>query len=302
MSAFSNGFANGVSILEIPVEPLVTPLAKVRWVDANATYNGDGTYHKPYATIADAISASATGDTIMVAAGHTENLADATAFALSTAGITIIGLGENQRRPTFTSTGTAGAVMITAANCVLQNLSFIAGIDNTVQAIDLDAAADGTIIRNCVFNDTANNKEFLKHIDIATTIANVTIEDCEFLCVAGGGMTSSIMFAGSSSDVVIRNNFFWVDCSASIIDHLTGIPTNILIHDNRMVNLDSTGVLGLGLKSDSSGTGQIFDNYIFCAEAASAIFAVTNDFYVCENYSTNNLNASGVLQPAADTI
>ncbi|RJO60808.1 MAG: hypothetical protein C4542_08140 [Dehalococcoidia bacterium] len=301
-SNFPKGFRDGVTILDLPHQPLVNPANKVLWVDSGADRNGDGSYHVPYATVAAAISAASAGDTIMIAAGHTENLSSATIFAVATASLTFIGMGEGQRIPKFTTTATAGALMVTAANCVFQNLRFVAGIDNTVQAIDLSADADGTIIRRCIFEDTASNKEFLKHIDIATTIANVIIEDCEFICTAGGGMTSSIFFTGSSSDVVIRNNFFWVDASASVIDHLTGIATNILIHDNRMVNLDATTVLGLGIKSDSTSTGQVFDNYIFCSEAASAIFAVTNDFFVCENYSTNNINASGVLQPAADTI
>jgi hypothetical protein len=301
-SNFNHGFSGGLVVQNLPVQPLVNPYNKVYWVDANAAQNSDGSYKKPFGAIADALSVAITGDVIYVAAGHTESLSGATIFAMSTEGVTVIGLGEGQRVPTFTTTATDGAVMVTAANCTLKNLKFVAGIDNTVQAIDLSAAADGARISGCVFRDTAADQEFLKHIDIATTIADVIIEDCDFSCVAGGGMTSSIFFTGTSSDVVIRNNVFYVDCSASVIDHLADIPTNILIHDNRIVNLDDTGTLGLGLKSDGAGTGQVFDNYVWCNEAASAIFAVTNDFFVCENYCANNINASGVLNPAADTI
>jgi len=301
-SNFPSGFRGGVSILNVPVEPLVNPDRTVWWVDENATTNSDGSYHKPFATVAAAISAAAAGDTIMIAAGHTENLSSATIFAVSTNSLTFIGMGEGERIPTFTSTATAGALMVSGTNNTFRNLRFVAGVDNTVQAIDISAAADGTRISGCKFEDTASDQEFLKHIDIATTVTDVIIEDCEFICTAGGGMTSSVYFTGTSTDCVIRNNFFWTDCSASIIDHLTDVPTNILIHGNRMVNLDTTTVLGLGLNSAGAGTGQVFDNYIWCAEAASAIFAVTTDYFVAENYCANNINTSGVLVPAADTI
>lgn len=400
MSNYPNGFNSGVAILNMPHQSLVDPKTKVYWVDSNAAVQSDGSYKKPFATIADAIAKALTGDLILIAAGHTENLtvvatipiaavvgvtsdgtetktftitgtdvngtvvtdtvvnpdtetlyttqifktvtsvaisgagvanitvgvvADpngicetstpsgalnmvmngayvtAVGFNVSTAGLTIIGMGEGLRIPTFTTTAQLSAVMITVANTVLENLKFVANITDCVQAIDLTLAADGTIIRNCVFRDSSASLDFLKHIDIATTVTEIVIEGCDFT-TAAGGMTSSIFFTGTSSNVIIRNSVWHVDCSASVIDHLTADPLNILIHGNRLVNIDTTSTLGLGLKSDTSGTGQVFDNYLWGATGASDVFAVTNDYFVAENYSSNDINASGVLQPAADSI
>lgn len=298
------GFASGsispiVEGLDLVNYPPVSN--KAIWVDSNGIGRADGTRNTPYTTIAAALAKAATGDTILIAAGHTENLSAATTFAISTAGITIIGLGTGNRIPTFSATADVGAVMITAANSVLQNLKFVANVtDGAVQAIDLSAAADGTIIRNCVFRDTTATKEWLKHIDIATTIANVVIEGCDFT-TAAGSMTSSIFFTGTSDHCTIRNNRWQVDASASVIDHLTGVATRLMIYGNRIVNIDTDAGLVVGVKSDSTSTGIIYDNYIQSPKAGAAVLAATNDFFVAQNFASNNINTSGVLDPGADT-
>lgn len=299
MSVFTTG--SNTPVLEgLAVHQQPSASLNTIWVDANATGPRDGSRSHPYATIDIAIGKATAGDTIVIAAGHTENLSTAATFAVDVASLTIVGLGTGNRVPTFTSTAVDGAVMITVANTVLQNLKFVSGIADTVQAIDLSAAADGTIIRNCVFRDTAA-LDFLKHIDIATTIANVVIEGCDFITGAGA-MTSSIFFAGTSDTCIIRNNSWHVDCSAGVIDHLTGNSLNLRVHGNRIVNIDTGAGLVLGVKSDSTATGAIFDNYLLGAKANAAVFACTNDFFVCENYASNDINVSGVLDPAAGAV
>ncbi|RJO60809.1 MAG: hypothetical protein C4542_08145 [Dehalococcoidia bacterium] len=302
MSKLLAASSAGAVIQGIPTSQIPNSNKKTIWVDANFTQGRrDGSRLGPYATIDAAIAKAATGDTILIAAGHTENMSTAAIFAVDVAGLTIRGLGEGERRPTFTSTAAAGACMITVANTVLENLKFVANFaTGTTQAIDLAAAADGTIIRNCAFRDTSAANEFLIHIDIATTIANVVIEGCDFT-TAAGSMTSSIFFTGTSSNVVIRNNRWQVDASASVIDHLTDNPSLIRIHNNRIVNIDVTAGLVIGLKSDDAGTGIIYDNYIQSPSTGAAVLAATNDFHVAQNFCSNDINTSGVLNPAADT-
>jgi len=301
MSKLLAASSAGAVIQGIPASQIPSTDNKTIWVDANNTKGRRiGTRENPYATIAAAIAKADTGDLILVAAGHTEDLSTAAIFAVDVEGITIRGLGEGERRPTFSSTADVGAVMITEANCVLENLKFLANVtDGAVQAIDLSADADGTIIRNCVFRDTSATKEYLIHIDIATTIANVIIEGCDFT-TAAGSMTSSIFFTGTSSNVIIRNNRWQVDCSASVIDHLTAISSILRIHNNRIVNIDDGAGLVIGVKSDSTSTGVIYDNYIQSPKNGAAVLAATNDFFVAQNFASNDINTSGVLDPAAD--
>ncbi len=402
-SNYPEGFNDGVSILNMPIQPLVNPVEKVIWVDANAEKNGDGTYRSPYKTIASAMANAKTGDTIKIAAGHTENLtvvatipvaavvgvtsdgnesgdtftitgtnaqgqpisesitgpdgtptveyttqkfktvttvavgsansgnvivgvvADpngicetstpgsainmvmngayvtAVGFNVSTAGLTIKGMGENQRIPTFTTTAQLAAVMITAANTTLQNLKFVCNITDCVQAIDLPTAASGTTIRNCVFRDSSANLDFLQHIDIGDAVTDIIIEGCDFTTYAGA-MTESVDFEGTSSYCIIRNNFWHVDCSAGVIDHLADDPLDIAVYGNRIINIDTGAGLVLGLDSSGSGTGMVFDNYVLSPKTDAEPLAVTTDYYTCENYASNTINESGVLEPAADVV
>ncbi len=301
MSSIPSVISGDAAVKGLPMNQIPGSGNRVIWVDANSGTTRKGTKDNPYATIAIAIGKAVVGDTILIAAGHTENIVDATTFAVDVAGLTIRGLGQGNRVPTFTMiTSTASAVMITVANTVLENLKFVAGLADLVQAIDLDANADGTIIRNCVFRDTGA-LDFKIHMDIDTTIANVIIEGCDFITGAGA-MTSSIFFGGSSDTCIIRNNKWHVDCSASVIDHLTGNSLNLRIHNNRIVNIDGNAGLVLGVKSDATATGAFYDNYVQCPLNSAVPFAVTSLFFVCQNFASHVINLSGVLDPAAGAV
>lgn len=296
-SNYPSGFKGGVAIQDLPLTRMLNPDSSAIWVDANAGTQGDGTYRKPYSTIDTAIGKASTGDVIIIAAGHTENLSTAAIFAVDTAGLTIVGLGEGNRRPTFTSTATAGAVMISVANTTLENLKFVSNIADCVTAVDIPAAADGTTIRNCSFTDTSSALEFLIHISVATTVTDLRVEGCDFIGKAGGAMTNSILFAGTSTDCIINDNYFFVDSSDDPIDHLVGASVNIVLMRNRIVNIDTSGVLdSIAIKSD--GTGYAEGNYGFSNKNDATIFAGAAMVWE-QNYANNTLANSGILLPAA---
>jgi hypothetical protein len=111
ISSFPNGFANGVSIRGIPL--VVSNPGRVFWVSssANADYgagsNGnDGSFRAPWATLVYAISqcTAANGDVIIVRPGHTETISSSSAMTLSKSGVAIVGLGQGNQRPKFTTT------------------------------------------------------------------------------------------------------------------------------------------------------------------------------------------------------
>ena len=63
------------------------------------------------------------GDTIYVLPGHNENVSSATALNLNIAGVAVIGLGEDEDRPTFyLDTGTTSTITISAPAVKLQNV------------------------------------------------------------------------------------------------------------------------------------------------------------------------------------
>jgi hypothetical protein len=258
----------------------------------------------PLSTIDAAINAATAsqGDIIFVMPGHAENITTATGINLDKAGISIIGLGEGNLIPTVSFTAAAGSITVGAASCSIKNIRLVANFETGVTAgITVAAAGDGLTLDGIQFRDTSATFEFLIHVTIATTITDVVIKNCSFI-TAAGTMSSSVFFAGTSSNCTIRDNYWFVDCSASVIDHLTDVPTAIAIIGNHASNVDTGAGLCVGLKSDGAATGYIADNRLFGNKGDSEPLAATNDFIVCENYVSNTLQASGVLNPAAGAV
>lgn len=133
------GFNRGVAIREMPV--LNTYSKNVLWVDSNGTTNSDGTFPRPFSTLAAAIAKASSGDTIVLKEGHAETIATAAAVTQSVAGVNIIGLGEGDRRPAFTFNGVVGAsIRFTGANSSMRNVVGIAGLDSLTNPFDVRAA------------------------------------------------------------------------------------------------------------------------------------------------------------------
>lgn len=104
--------------------------------------HGDTPY-RPFATLDYAVSQCTAnrGDYIYVLPGHAETIATATALALDVAGITVIGLGSGNTRPTFTVNGVAGAtITVSAANVTWKNCLVIAGLDGLDSTITVTGA------------------------------------------------------------------------------------------------------------------------------------------------------------------
>jgi hypothetical protein len=118
MTTFSDGlFQFGGQ----PVGPiLIPPGANCVFVHSGRGNDGNTGLDalKPLATADAAVGKclAGQGDTIVCLPGHAENLAGATSFVCDVAGIQIIGLGEGNLLPTFTTTAAAGTISITAAN------------------------------------------------------------------------------------------------------------------------------------------------------------------------------------------
>ncbi len=260
---------------------------------------------KPFLTLDYAIGVATAnqGDIIYLMPGHAENLTAADDVDLDKAGISVVGIGSGSLIPTFSCpTNADGSITIDAANVSIKNIKMVAVFATGVTtALTLTAAADYCTLDGLIFRDTAANQEFLIHATIATTITDLVIKNCNFI-TAAGTMSSSLFFAGTSANVLIENNYWFADCSASVIDHLTDIPTAISIIGNHASNVDGAAGLCVGLKSDGAATGYIANNLLFGNKNDSEPLAATNDFVVCQNFVSNTLQASGVLNPASAAV
>lgn len=241
---------------------------------------------------------ASSGDRIYLAPWHAEDLAAADTVDLDVAGVEVIGLRRGNQMPTFSTTAAAGSITIDAANVSIRGIKLVANFaTGTTTGLTITASGDGLTVEDCHFRDTSAANEFLVHISVATTVTDLTIRGCTLITLAGS-MTNSILFAGTSSNVVIENNYFFVDSADDVVDHLTAASVNLVVRYNTIINQDTdTALYCLRYKSD--GTGVAHDNR-FAYNKVDAEVSVGAAAWWFENYATNTIGtSSGVLDPAA---
>ena len=173
-------FPSGIKSRGVPVEgmsgigsPLFTT-GTIYHVDsgADAASNGNAATNpkQPAATLDGAIGkcTANNGDVILVAPGHSETLSAAAAITCDVAGVTIIGMGTGNSRPTFTlDTATTVDIDITAADVQIHNCIFSMNYADIAEVFDLSAA--GFVVNKCRFVDTATSMNFVDLIKLTTT-------------------------------------------------------------------------------------------------------------------------------------
>ena len=235
------------------------------------------------------------GDVIYVMPGHAENLTAATSVNLDVIGVTVIGLGRGNLIPTFSTTAAAGSITVATTNITLKNIKMLANFaTGTTAGITIAAAGDGCILDGIVFRDTSAANEFLIHVSVATTVTDLVIRNCSMV-TAAGSLTNSILFAGTSTDCVIEDNFIHVTSSDDVIDHLAGASVNLVVRRNVVINAD-TAVAGYCLRYKSDGTGVAHDNR-FAYNKVDAEISTGGAAWWLRNFASNTIAESDLLDP-----
>lgn len=234
MSHFPNGFRTGVSVRGLPV--LNTYGGKVFWVDSGGAGgdSGNGTYHRPFATIDYAIGrcTASNGDIIICKAGHAETLTTASDITCDVAGVTIMAApgAAGALRPTltFSSTDNTASVVVSADDVSIIGLVGICGDDGLTAAIVVtgdDSYIDmewqdgsATVEAACAIQySTANNVRcILKYAGFVTGNAclnAIQLIDCDNVEIdidAYGEFSTGIveMLTTASTNVVVRGYFY----------------------------------------------------------------------------------------------
>lgn len=214
------------------------------------------TPNKPFASIDYAIGQCAAnqGDIIYVLPGHAETISTATGLVADVAGISIIGIGSGEDRPTLTLSAAASKVSITAASVRFENFILISSFTGGVNiGISLGASADGCVLKDLEFRETTNAKEWLIGINVAADCDKILIEGLRYFGIAGGSTTQVIKFAGGSDYSIVRDFLIFVDASGAVIDALTAASLFMTIGDGVIHNLDTGAGLSVSVKSDTTG-------------------------------------------------
>ena len=271
---------------------------EIYYVDSGRAVEGDGTswtQAKKTLNAALALTTASRGDVILVAEGHAETISTAALSpTVSKAGVSVFGLGHGTLAPTFTVTHVDGTVDVNAPNTRLSNLRFVANVDDTKVLLTLNAQAGGSIIDNCVFRDTAANKDYLVGIQVTTPNDVRVLHNC-FKTTAEAGGNNAILSAANTGLEIIGNNIYGKFATGGI---LTSAPlVRAVIADNIVVNAEAAIAIAL---NGTTSTGILARNLLGGTTSIAAALTGEDAMWCFENYVTGEAGASGIIDPTVD--
>ncbi len=267
---------------------------------------------KPFASIDYAIGKCVANndDLIVVLAGHTETVSSATDWVVDVAGVSIVGMGRGASKPTITfDTSTAAAVMVTAANCSIENMNFTANYADIVTGIDVDAVE--FMAKEISFLETTTDMNWLNCVvtdDTDNAADGMTVINCERIAVDGdAACLAFVSVLGNIKRMKIIGNYD-SQASATDIGHFITLSSKIALHAQIIGNTcdvtgdtssDAVGQFMTG--SGATCSGVVSDNRMGSLATTTELFdTATLDFIHFENYYVGTIAKNGKLWPAAD--
>jgi hypothetical protein len=315
-SNYPNGFTAGLTIRGLPIN--VTNPGQVFYVNSTTVIadggvggsNGNpGTYQKPFATIAYAVTRCKAnrGDVVMVMPGHTESVTAAGTIAVANGGVSIIGLGTGNKRPLITlSTVTTASITVSADNVTFKNIIFTANFADIVKVFTVTAKE--FLIEDCRIQATATNMNFLSVVSTSTTnnqADGMAMIGCE-LIEADLLFQSMFNINGHIDGLTVNNNYVNLGVNASnlpiVANGATGKNlTNFVCEENMFQRFNTANPLLVVTDTGLSSNGAIHHNMINHRDTAGELLVTTTTgigFF--ENRATAVADLSGYLLPAAD--
>lgn len=212
---------------------------------ANFPVDEDGVV-RVHTTIQAAVNAASVGrgDVVLVAPGYDHTLGRADSW--NTAGVQIIGMGSGLNRPTIRYTTATDEVGLGANNVRVSNIRFLAAVDSTARALDMDSGFAGQKVDHCLFDFNATGNDF--RVMIRAAASESVIEHNQFIAQDTAGAGRAISFLGGYADnMIVRNNYFFGQFDT------VGDTTN----GAAVIAMDTTHDSG-----DSGLTGLVIDNNV----------------------------------------
>jgi hypothetical protein len=295
-------FPNGLTSFGVPVLPDAAHTGNVFFVRSTYGSNGNvGSFESPFATIDYAIGmcTASNDDVIYVKAGHVETIAAAGGITADIAGVSIIGLGNGNARPTISWSAADSSFLITAANVSLKNIITTNTIDEVVSMFAVSAAGV-TFDAVDFYQTTGQAIQFL----LTTAAADqLTVKNCKHNSTAAANSAQVWIALVGTDHSRILNNTIWATANASANSICISGSTAVIqaeIVGNRIAWLGSSVTNVINLVTTS--TGIITDNRVFGGSGVLSSTAIVGDTcWMAENYLSNTAGtASGALCPAID--
>lgn len=257
---------------------------------------GGGSPDSPAATLIQAQSAATASadDTVYVAHDHAESVTGAAGMTFSKAGITYEGMGLGRLRPTISFTTAIGAqIIISGANTKFRNFVFdFTGFDAITAAISV-TAADVTF-EDCEFICNSATAGVVLGILTAATATRLKIKRCRFLgTFANSGTTTTAQIKHEVGiDFEISDCYFCGKMTQAILNATT--ITNGLIDNNRFHI--GTGTAAITMETSSAG---LISRNVACVASGTAPYAGAAMSYSQNHYTTEG---NGPTAGTADAI
>lgn len=293
-------FPNGLTSFGVPVigsgAQIPATTGKYFFVASNA----QGSVPGYYTTIASAMAqcVSGRGDVIVVEPGYTETVG-ASGLTWDKNGVSIIGLGNRSNRPSLTFGNTAATVTISGSGILLQNFATTCSVDEVVVAFTVTGAS-------CTFDsvsyiDTATFQ--LIQFALVTGTRFVMQNSYHYQSTAAATAAYWISLGGADRSEILNNTFHLTmpnSASSAVIGSVATAPLGIHIKGNDIYLAGGTTIASAVLLVANT-TGMVtYNNAYISAISQTGTFALASAAGA-QNFTTNAVNKSGILDPAADT-
>lgn len=270
--------------------------------DAGSGENPD----RPLATIdfAHNLCTADKGDIIYVMPGHAETITNTLRITLDLAGVSVIGLGNADNRPTLTfGTDVTADVLVSAENVLIKNIKFVSDINSLGMFLDVNAS--NFTVDGCTFV-TSSAKEAVVFIDIATTTDNHIIRNCDFLqptdpAGTDGNASTGGIYCVDSEHITVENCRFIGQFETAAIHNKTTACKFLWVRNCFIMNELSTSLcfeLVASATGYSSGTVGISTNGATAATAV-VIGTIGSGFWIDKTSAFGNDGAGGQLGATA---
>ncbi len=285
----------------------IYPGAKQLWVSSTkGTSTNPGTRSRPLSTVALAhtkCTANA-GDVIIAMESHAESFTTASELTISKAGVQIVGLGQQNQRPTFTIDADVSGILISGAEVLLENVIIQAGFADVAKGMTITAA--DVVIDNVGFQDAAAAENFLTPIHVNGATDNdadgIQITNCTWYSVD----TACLEFCQIDTDVaraVFSDNWICTLGTATVQGFLltSGKSAQAITANNNVVRSQATTTVGNVIWGDQADNDGIVSNNISGhLDIAGEVNQLMAGAMLNENYGAAIVTVSAYILPARD--
>lgn len=247
------------------------------------------------------------GDVIVVMPKHAESITAAGGITVSTAGVSIIGVGYGNQRPTITyTTANTATFLISAAGVYVANMIFSSNF--LAVAVGIGVTAADVWLDSLHFKNAASSKNFTNPISLTSTSDNngdgLRVVNCRWLCGADTAGAAFIKIAATLDGLYVFNNYMYTAATATaqlVASATTKLLTDAEIGWNRLFNLMTANELFIS-NDGTTNTGIIHNNYVGHADVTGSHDPGwdAGGFRLFNNLSVSVDNLQGVVVPAID--